>query len=361
MWVVLRPDARGRESLAHFVNDAVHSVTMGRADIALRHVTHQYPEDLARALLPPGLAFEVAGWFDSQLTMLERRLDEALDLRVAGERRLLHVEIELDLEDEDAARVDAYRALLLTALRLEASTAPRAPRPPPKPRVPNGPAKPRARVPVHSVVIVLRGRKEPWSEEGEYGTDWPELPWSGTRFRVEAVYQRTVAELRARGGLLWHVFAPLAVDASAAVMREVLDEIRGRTAPDEVRAALYTALLVMAEVDPWGHNLAKEITAMMQADDLEIFKLSPTLRKAFDEGKQEGELRGAESERRELLSEAFAEQTGRAPTPDEQVALARRAEEVGAKQALRALFKLHGEALVAWVLGSGAPPRASGE
>jgi len=260
---------------------------MGRADIALRHVTHQYPEDLARALLPPGLAFEVTGWFDSQLTMLERRLDEALDLRVAGERRLLHVEIELDLEHDDAARVDAYRALLLTALRLDASDASKAPRSP-KPHAADGRTKPRARVPVHSVVIVLRGRKEPWSEEGEYGTDWPELPWSGTRFRVEAVYQRTVADLRARGGLLWQVFAPLAVDASAAVMREVLDEIRGRTAPDEVRAGLYTALLVMAEIDPWGHNLAKEITAMMQADDLEILKLSPTLRAAFEEGELKG-------------------------------------------------------------------------
>ena len=45
--------------------------------------------------------------------MLERRLDKALDLRVAGERRLLHVEIELDhrkiykavaAQDEVAAR-----------------------------------------------------------------------------------------------------------------------------------------------------------------------------------------------------------------------------------------------------------------
>jgi hypothetical protein len=61
--------------------------------------------------------------------MLERRLDKALELRVAGERRLLHVEIELDLSDDDAARIDAYRALLLTALRVEASKAPRRPTP----------------------------------------------------------------------------------------------------------------------------------------------------------------------------------------------------------------------------------------
>jgi predicted transposase YdaD len=110
----------------------------------------------------------------------------------------------------------------------------------------------------------------------------------------------------------------------------------------------------MAEIDPWGHNLRQEITAMMQADDLEIYKLSPTLRAAFEEGEREGEQKGAESERRELLSEAFAEQAGRPPTPDEQAALAKRAQEIGAKQALRALFKLHGDALVVWLLGRGA-------
>jgi hypothetical protein len=54
-----------------------------------------------------------------------------------------------------------------------------------------------------------------------------------------------------------------------------------------------------------------------------------------------------------FLCEAFAEQAGRAPTSDEQAALAKRARELGAKQALRALFKLHGDALVVWLLGNG--------
>ena len=195
-------------------------------------------------------------------------------------------------------------------------------------------------------MILLRGRKEPWPEGGEYGTHWPELPWSGTRFRVEAVYQRTVAELRVRGGLLWLVFTPLAVDATPAALREVLDEIRHGAATVKERGVLLEALLLMANLDPWGHNLKEEIKAMMQADDLEIYRLSPTLRAAFEEG----ELSGALS----LLSEAFAEQIGRSPTPDEQAALAKRTREIGAKQALRALFKLHGDALAAWLLGNGA-------
>jgi hypothetical protein len=141
-------------------------------------------------------------------------------------------------------RVDEYNGLLVLALRVEASKAP----PRPKRSAPEGsaPTKPRAPVPVHSVLILLRGRKEPWTEDGEYGTGWPELPWSGTRFRVEAVYQRTVAELRGRGGLLWLVFTPLATDATAAAMREVLDEIRRRVQGEQERGVLFEALLLMA-------------------------------------------------------------------------------------------------------------------
>jgi hypothetical protein len=199
---------------------------------------------LARALLPPGLAFEVIGWFNTQLTFVERRSDKALDLRVAGERRLLHVELAADMEADLPDRVDEYNGLLVLALRVEASKAP----PRPKRSAPEGsaPTKPRTPVPVHSVLILLRGRKEPWTEDGEYGTGWPELPWSGTRFRVEAVYQRTVAELRGRGGLLWLVFTPLATDATAAAMREVLDEIRRRVQGEQERGVLFEALLLMA-------------------------------------------------------------------------------------------------------------------
>jgi hypothetical protein len=64
---------------------------MGDADITLRHIARRRPEDLARAFVPEGRV-EVVGWVDSQVTMLERRLDKALRLRVDGEPRVLHVE-----------------------------------------------------------------------------------------------------------------------------------------------------------------------------------------------------------------------------------------------------------------------------
>jgi hypothetical protein len=329
------------------------TLAMGKADIALRHVTRQHPEDLARGLLPPGLPFEVIGWFDTQLTLVERRSDKALDLRVAGARRLLHVELAADMEADLPDRVDEYNGLLVFALRVEASRAPSRP----KPLAPEGsaaasPKKPWAPVPVHSVVILLRGRREPWPEDGEYGTGWPELPWSGTRFRIEAVYQRSVAELRARGGPLWLVFTPLATDATAAAMGEVLDEIRGRVQGEQERGVLFEALLLMANLDPWGHNLKEEIMAMLLASDPEVMELYPTLREAFDKGEQRGEQK--------ILRGLFAEQAGRAPTPDEQEALVKRAHELGAEAAVRALLKLHGDALAGWLLGNGAAPERAG-
>jgi hypothetical protein len=217
---------------------------MGHYDIALRHVARRHPEDLARALLPPGVPFDVVGWFDTQLTLVERRSDKALDLSVAGERRLLHLEIAAGMDADDADRFHEYNGLLLLALRREVSGAP----PTPKPKPPEGTArpKPRAPVPVLTMVILLCGRKETWPEEIAYATGWPELAFSGAHFRVEAVYQRTVAELRARGGLLWLVFTPLATDASAPAMREVLTEIRARVPEAGTRRELLTALLVLA-------------------------------------------------------------------------------------------------------------------
>jgi hypothetical protein len=65
--------------------------------------------------------------------------------------------------------------------------------------------------PIESMVVVLTGRRRPWPEDGKHRTGWPERrKWSGFHYRIDAVYQRTVAKLRARGSVLWLVFVPLA-------------------------------------------------------------------------------------------------------------------------------------------------------
>ncbi|AUX41815.1 uncharacterized protein SOCE26_032400 [Sorangium cellulosum] len=50
-------------------------------------------------------------------------------------------------------------------------------------------------MPIESVVVVLSGREEPWPTHGSYRTSPPGEAFSGVHFRIEAVYQRTMAEL----------------------------------------------------------------------------------------------------------------------------------------------------------------------
>src|SRR5262249_41848704 len=125
--------------------------------------------------------------------------------------------------------------------------------------------------PIDSVAVVLSGRKRPLPRTGKRRTAWPMRPFSGTHFRIDPVYQRTVRELRARGSVLWLVFTPLARDASAAALREVVDEIKSQAADEDERTDLYTAFLLMAAIDPWGHDLRKELKAMV--DDIEGTKV----------------------------------------------------------------------------------------
>lgn len=212
---------------------------MGQIDIAVRHVAQHHPEQLVAALLEPGPRVKIGRWLETQVTALERRLDKALELWVDGERRLLVVEFLAEMREEDPYRIFQYTALLLMGLH---GITDRMPLPP-----------------VEAALIVLGGRKKPWPAVGQYRTGWPESPFSGAHFRVEAVYQRTVAELLSRAGTLWLVFAPLAVDANVEAMRQVVAAIRERE-PEELEcAAMYAAMLMLAEFDPWGHNLHEEI------------------------------------------------------------------------------------------------------
>ncbi|KYF75381.1 hypothetical protein BE18_12595 [Sorangium cellulosum] len=314
---------------------------MGDADIALRHLARRRPEDLVRALVPEVRSIEVLGWVDSQVTTLERRLDKALRLRVDEQPRVLHVEFCFALRDDVPDRVFEYLGFLFAALRREAPGEP----------VP----------PIESVAVVLSGRRRRLPASGERRIAWPGRPFSGTRFRVDAVYQRTVAELRARGSVLWLVFAPLARDATAAALREVVAEIHARAATAEERAELYTALLVMATVDPWGHTLHKELVKMVEDKEEGLLRRTPIIGEMIVEAEQRGELRGEQrgelrGEQRgkqqaivELLGRLFARRIGRRPTADEERMILERAHAVGPGEVEDALLDLEGEALVRWL------------
>jgi hypothetical protein len=318
---------------------------MGDADITLRHLARRRPADLVRAFVSEGHCTEVLGWVDSQVTTIERRVDKALRLRIDGEPRVLHIEFCFALRDDVPDRVFEYLGFLFTALRLEAPGEP----------VP----------PIESVVVVLSGRRRRLPATGERSTAWPGRPFSGAHFRIDAVYQHTIGELRARGSVLWLVFAPLTRNATAAALREVVAEIHAGAATAAERAELYTALLVMAAIDPWGHNLMKELVDMVEDKEEGLLRRTPIIGELILEAERRGEQRGEErgeqrGERRgeqrgeekaiaELLGRLFARRIGRRPTAEEERSIIERARAIGPGEVEDALLDLESEALVRWL------------
>lgn len=305
---------------------------MGDADITLRHIARRRPEELARAFVPEGHV-ETLGWVDTQVTKLERRMDKALRLRVDGEPRVLHVEFCFALRRDVPDRVFEYLGFLFAALRVEA----------PSEAVP----------PIESVAVVLSGRGRRLPRVGKRRTAWPGRPFSGTHFRIDAVYQRTVAELRARGSVLWLVFTPLARDATVAALREVVAAIDAGAADEEERADLYTAFLVMATIDPWGHNLHEELVMMVEDKEEGLLRRTPIIGEMIIEAEQKAELRGQKLGREEaiaeLLGRLFARRVGRRPTTEEERSIIQRTQELGPGEVEDALLDLEGDALVRWL------------
>lgn len=304
---------------------------MGDADITLRHISRHHSEAIARAYVAGG-PIEVVGWGDTQLTAVERRLDRTLFLRLAGELHELGIEFEYQYESDLPDRVHEYRGLSRMSFRAEHPGTP----PPP----------------METVVILLTGRRKRWPTEGSLRTGWRGRRFSGTHFRIDAIYQRTVAELIKRGSPFWLVFAPLARDATVERLRGVVAAIRAQVPNNNNRGDLLTALLVMADVDPWAHNMREELEAMIQHESTDLIRVSKTLRTAYEKGIQQ------------MLHSLFAKRIHRALTAREQEAIALRSTSDPEHAQEKALI-LEGEALAAWLLTPDptppAPPAATRE
>lgn len=304
---------------------------MGTADIALRHIVRRHPEALVSAL-DVEEHVEIVGWLDTQVTALERRLDKALGLRINGEMRALHVEFEYELRDSIGSRLREYQTLFEIGR--------------------TGVVPEEGATPIESMVVVLTGRKRPWPADGKHRTGWPERrKWSGFHYRIDAVYQRTVEELRARGSVLWLVFVPLVRDATLEAVRSAIEELQARVPDREELGDLLAALLVMADVDPWGYHWRPEIAAMIESS-VDLMDVSKTLRDAFEKGIEKGIEKGRREAIEDMLRRLFVRRLGRPLTAPERQALAARVAQNGESAELaedRAL-SLEGEALAAWLL-----------
>lgn len=183
--------------------------------------------------------------------------------------------------------------------------------------------------------MLLSGRETPWPEEGSYRTSPAAAPFSGVTFRIDAVYQRTVADLEARASPLWLIFAPLAADAGEEAMRRVVPLLRDRTA-GRVFEELAVALVVMADVHRRRRGLRNAIVKLLDEETVMqnwIYK------------------QGEEKTLARTLRTAFVECVGRQPTAEEEQALDRRAKEVKPEQ-LYKLFRMPTEAFLGWLVAS---------
>jgi hypothetical protein len=283
-------------------------------DLTLRHVSRQFPEQLARALLAPGTVITEARWFETQVTSRQRRLDRAIEVVADGTRSIEHNELQLEMEADTPFRLYEYHTL--TALALVDAT-------------PAGATPPRIR----STLVLLSGREKPWPEYGEYRTSPEGEAFSGVRFRIDAVYQRTVAELEARGSPLWMIFAPLAVDADPERMKAVLDKLRAETSPREF-GELAVALAVVAAKDKRQRGLRQGILALLKEDEVmegSVYKM----------GKRRGE--------QETLARLYEKRLGRPLTDEERATLAQRLGTLGGDRLDDVLFGLSPEAIAAWL------------
>lgn len=145
------------------------------------------------------------------------------------------------------------------------------------------------------------------------------------------------------------MYTALARDASAAAMREVVADIRARAASDEEREELFAALIVLATLDPWGHNLRQEIVMTLEEEAHERLKQTPILGDMIVEAERLGMQQGREEAIAQLLGRLFARRVGRRPTTEEERSLVERARALGAEQVEDALLDLERDALVRWL------------
>jgi hypothetical protein len=290
-------------------------------DLILRHVTRQFPEQLARALLPPGTVISSARWSDTQVTSRQRRLDRGLEVVVEDKRRLEHTEWQLEMLADTAFRVYEYNTL--TSIALEAET-------------PAGQETPR----IQSTVVLMTGREAPWPQHGTYRTSPDDAPFSGVTFRIDAVYQRTVAEIEARGPL-WAIFAPLAVDADPVRMNAVLDRLRAEYDPRKF-AELAVALAVVATKDQRQRGLGQGILAVLSKED--VMQSS-----VYQMGKLDGVLEGELKGKLEMLAPLYERRLQRPLTEAERGTLAQRVGKLSVGRLLDVPLERSADALAEWL------------
>jgi len=217
---------------------------MGDIDMGLRMAAQMRPADMAAPFVngdirPDALPEAIAK--ETQLSRRELRLDKVLAVQVDGQRRLLHVEFQLDEQEHMAMRCFEYAGALAMSVWLAE----------------------RVRVPIMSVVVLIEG-----ADDIEPGWVSESIGWPGHQggqvvtYWREPVYRYTIAELRARPPLWW-IFAPLVRDIDAASMEVLLRELRERVNNEEQVRELAAVMRLLSERNQRIPSLGDRIAAII--------------------------------------------------------------------------------------------------
>src|SRR5262249_20264759 len=153
---------------------------------------------------------------------------------------------------------------------------------------------------IESVAVLLTGRKRAWPTHGEYCTSSPDEPFSGVHFRIEPVYQRTVAELEARGSF-WSIFAPLAADADKGKLAQVVERLRATTSPQGFEE-LAVAMAVLAGADQRKRGFRDVVRSLLPR---ELVMQNWIFKEGREKGRKEGRKEGCKEGRLESFAHLF--------------------------------------------------------
>lgn len=309
------------------------SEALETADEALRSLSRRYPDGLAQLVLRRNERIEHVEWSETQISARELRMDRVLCVRLAGGReRLVHGEWTDRLNEEVKRRVGEYHLTVAMAARIDTDVA----------------AKLELRGPgmrlVESVLVVLRGRKKRWPTHGIYRTSPSGAKFCGVQFRIEPVYQRTVAELESRRGVFWLAFVPLAIDVDENKLRRVIERLRAELDAEEFDEMMVT-MLAMARLK----KDAPGLTDVIKSASREV-SMNPLIRFGLVEGRAEGRAEGLA-----LAVRLFERRLGRPMTDSEKHRLEKRMSKDGPDKLGDVVLDLSRDELAAWL----APRKAS--
>lgn len=297
------------------------------ADMSLRAASRLFPGMLARLVVRPDEQIRRVHWGETQVSARARRLDRVLHIRLARRGyRLLHIEWTMRLNGLVRERAAEYHFLLAKTVRRDMRNERKGKR-----RLP---------VTVETVIVVLSGRKKPWRAFGRYQTSPKGKRFTGIRFRIEPVYQRTVAELEAKEGIFRLVFVPLAIDADELHIRRIVEKVR-QSATGEEFSEIVATMLSMAKI---RKDRPEFVDVVRMAEKQEDVMVHPWYVDGRKHGREEGREKGLA-----LLAFVLERRLGRTLTEKERKRIALRLEKDGPEKLGAAVMDLSPKKLEAWL------------